>query len=84
MIHSLCGFDDVPGAVVIHVVLTTNSLTVAMVVMTLGFDFLEKEQIETHRLSGYQSMNKYDKNQDLFTEQMKIHGTRWTSFERQH
>lgn len=44
IMHSLCGFDDVPGAVVIHVVFTADILTVAVVVMTLGFDFLKTEK----------------------------------------
>ena len=44
IIHSLCGFDDVPGAVVIHMVLTADILGVAVVVMTLGFDFLKRKE----------------------------------------
>lgn len=39
-VHSLCGFDDVPGAVVVHMVFAADILTVAVIVMTLGFDFL--------------------------------------------
>ena len=42
MINSLCGFDNVPGAVVVHVVFTADILAVAVVVVTLGFDFLRK------------------------------------------
>lgn len=42
--NSLCGFDNVPGTVVVHMVFTADILTVAMVVMTLGFDFLRKEK----------------------------------------
>ena len=38
--YSLCGFDDVPGAVVIHVAFAGHALSVAMVVVTLGLDFL--------------------------------------------
>lgn len=41
-VHLLCGFDDVPCAVVVHVVFAANALAVAMVVMTLGLDFLER------------------------------------------
>lgn len=41
-LHSLCGFDDVPGAVVVHMVFPADVLAVAMVVMTLGFDFLKE------------------------------------------
>lgn len=42
-VHLLCGFDDVPRAVVIHVAFAADILVVAVVVMTLGFDFLERE-----------------------------------------
>lgn len=49
IVHSLCGFDDIPGAVVIHVVFTANILTVAMVVMTLGFDFLKRKRASRDR-----------------------------------
>lgn len=42
MVHSLCGFDDVPRAVVVHVVFTANVLAVAMVVMSLGLYFLKE------------------------------------------
>lgn len=45
-VHSLRGFDDVPGAVVVHVALAAHVLVVAVVVMTLGFDFLESESEE--------------------------------------
>ena len=50
-VHSLCGFDDIPGAVVIHVVFTANVLTVAMVVMTLGFDFLKRKRANKRQTS---------------------------------
>lgn len=51
IVHSLCGFDNVPCAIVINMVFTANILTVAMVVMTLGFDFLErrKKKRQGHR-----------------------------------
>lgn len=42
-VRSLCGFDNVPRAVVVHVAFAARILVVAMVVMTLGFDFLERE-----------------------------------------
>lgn len=44
MVHSLCGFDDVPRAVVVHVVFTAHVLTVAKVVMSLGLYFLKKKR----------------------------------------
>lgn len=44
IINSLCGFDNVPGAVVIHMVFAADILTVAVVVMTLGFDFLKRKR----------------------------------------
>lgn len=53
IIHSLCGFDNVPRAVVIHMVFAANILAVAVVVMTLRLDFLngnreEKREDQEH------------------------------------
>lgn len=45
-VHSLRGFDDVPRAVVVHVAFAARVLVVAVVVMTLGFDFLEGKREE--------------------------------------
>lgn len=44
MACSLCGFDDVPRAVVVHVVFTADVLAVAMVVMALGLYFLKRQK----------------------------------------
>lgn len=51
---SLCGFDDVPRAVVVHVVFTADILAVAMVVMALGLYFLkrQKQTKQLEKLSG--------------------------------
>lgn len=47
-VHSLCSFDDVPGAVVVHMVFTADGLTVAVAVVTLGLDFLTRGMTNTH------------------------------------
>lgn len=40
MFHSLCGLNNVPGAVVIHMVLAVNVLTVTMIIVTLRLQLL--------------------------------------------
>lgn len=49
VLSSLCGFDDIPGAVVVHMVFPADVLAVAVVVVTLGFDFLGDQRKRKER-----------------------------------